>query len=132
MREGEATLLGGAWLLLRDDFARSFRGCRNNDQADRYISRRDRYLQSCAAGAVVRRRAPSPPTLPACVYLDRVVPRVVPGGRAVVVIHEEGPPGLRVDFDLPAERQRSAVVVGHRPCRRLRLQAVHAAAAADY
>lgn len=80
-----------------------------------------------------RRRAPPPPTLSASAYLDRVVSRVVPGGRAVVVIHEEWPPGLRVDFDLPAERERNVVVVGHRHYRRLRLQAVHAAdAAVDY
>lgn len=79
-----------------------------------------------------RRHAPPSPTLSASVYLDRVVSRVVPGCRAVVVIHEEGPPGLRVDFDLPAKRERNVVVVGHRHYRRLRLQAVHAATAVGY
>lgn len=56
-----------------------------------------------------------------------VVSRVVPGRRAVVVIHEEGPAGVRVYLDLPSERQRLAVVARHG--RRLRLHAVHAAAA---
>lgn len=78
----------------------------------------------------VSRQRPAPPTLSASLYLDRVVSRVIPGCRAVIVIHEEGPSSLRVDFDLPAERERNVVIVGHRHYPRLRLQAVHAAAAA--
>lgn len=53
------------------------------------------------------------------------MPRVIPGCRAVVVIHEEGPSSLRVNFYFPSEGERVAVVVGHRQYRRLRLHAVH-------
>lgn len=60
------------------------------------------------------------------------MPRVVPGCRAVVVVHEERPPGLGVDLDFPSEGERVAVVVGHRrqEDRRLRLHAVHCCSAA--
>lgn len=42
------------------------------------------------------------------------MPRVIPGCRAVVVVHEEGPPGLGVDLDFPSEGERVVVIVGHR------------------
>lgn len=45
-------------------------------------------------------------------------PRVAPGGGAAVVIHEEGPAGLRVDLDLPAGGQRLGAAVHLRRRRR--------------
>lgn len=54
--------------------------------------------------------------------------RVIPGCRAVIVIHKEGPSGLRVNFDFPSEGERVVVIVGHGQYRRLRLHAVHVAA----
>lgn len=48
---------------------------------------------------------PATPALPP--YLRRrPQARIAPGRGAAVVIHEEGPAGLRVDLDLPAGRQR--------------------------
>lgn len=52
---------------------------------------------------------------------------VIPGCRAVIVIHKKGPSSLRVNFDLPSERERVVVIVGHRQERRLCLHAVHVA-----
>lgn len=66
-------------------------------------------------------------------YLFRVVPRVIPGCPPVVVVHEERPPGLRVDLDFPSEGKRVVVIVGHRrQYRRLRLHAVHLARLPGY
>lgn len=57
--------------------------------------------------------------------------RVIPGCRAVIVIHKEGPPSLRVNFDFPAEGERVVVIVGHCHYRRLCLHAPMVAAEED-
>lgn len=52
---------------------------------------------------------------------------VIPGCRAVVVIHKEGPSSVRVNFDFPAEGQGLAVIVSHHQYWRLRLHCAHVA-----
>lgn len=46
--------------------------------------------------------------------LFRVVSWVIPGCCAIIMIHKEGPSGLRVNFDFPAEGKRVVVITRHR------------------
>lgn len=51
--------------------------------------------------------------------------RVIPGCRAVAMVHKKGPSSLRVDFYFPSEGQRVVVIIRHGEYGGLSLHSVH-------